>query len=124
MLKQLLNEARFSLTITTTGPLLIRSGHATLIGPDMTPVLTRRHDEWEVYLPGSSLKGVIRSHLEKVGRTVRDGIICNPFRKVGEPEAFCGAKLQQRKTSEEDEISPEIAYRNSCPICRLFGSTE
>ena len=38
-------------------------------------------DDWQVYLPGSSLKGVIRSHVEKVSRSLRDGVICNPFGK-------------------------------------------
>lgn len=123
MLKRLANEAHFTLTITTTGPVLVRSGHATLSGPDMTPVLTFRDDAWQVYLPGSSLKGVLRSHLEKVGRTLREGVVCDPFHKPPEPDAFCGLKFQARK-DEEEKITSQIAYRESCPICRLFGSTE
>ena len=56
MLKRLYNEARFMLTITTTGPVLVRSGHATLSGPDMTPVLTYRNNDWQVYLPEARSK--------------------------------------------------------------------
>lgn len=125
MLKRLVNEAHFTLTITTTGPVLVRSGHVTLTGPDMTPVLTYRDGDWQVYLPGSSLKGVIRSHLEKVGRTLqpRPNVICNPFHKYPDADAFCGNKFQHRKDNGE-KIDSEIAYRDSCPICRLFGSTE
>ena len=66
MLKKLVNEASFTLRITTTGPLLIKSGQPTISGPDMTPVLTFRNGQREVFLPGSSLKGVFRSHLEKI----------------------------------------------------------
>lgn len=148
MLKRLHNDARFALTITTTGPLLVRSGHPTLIGPDMTPVLTYRNEDWQVYLPGSSLKGVIRSHLEKVCRTLRPDppVVCNPFVKLSNkahvshgqlvcPEyadVFCGDKFERRsKETFEDtwrhtpeEISTAVAYADSCPICRLFGSTE
>ncbi|MBU1747441.1 MAG: CRISPR-associated RAMP protein [Chloroflexi bacterium] len=150
MLKQLVNEAHFMLTITTTGPVLVRSGHATLLGPDMAPVLTFRDGDWQVYLPGSSLKGVLRSHLEKVCRTLRpDPVVCNPFwllrdRATNEggrlvcsdyPEIFCGNKferrskpdftLQDRTWRHQDEtITSVVAYRDSCPICRLFGSTE
>ncbi len=40
MLKKLVNEAFCTLQITTTGPLLVKSGHASISGPDMTPVLT------------------------------------------------------------------------------------
>ncbi len=120
MLKKLVNEAKFSLTITTTGPVLIRSGRATLTGPDMAPVLTFRNGQREVFFPGTSLKGVIRSHLEKVSRTLNDGIICNPFDK-----SFCGEKLQERKRREykNNSLPNDLAYRESCPICRLFGST-
>ena len=45
MLKKLVNEAYFTLHITTTGPLLIRSGRANISGPDMTPVLTYRNGQ-------------------------------------------------------------------------------
>lgn len=123
MLKRLVNEAHFTLTITTTGPVLVRSGRATLLGPDMTPVLTFRDGDWQVYLPGSSLKGVLRSHLEKVSRTLKENVVCDPFHKVPEADAFCGDRLQRRKDSNE-EITSQVAYRDSCPICRLFGSTE
>jgi len=132
MLKRLVNETRFTLTITTTGPLLVRSGRATLIGPDMTPVLTYRNGDWQVYLPGSSLKGVVRSHIEKVSRTLRYDpfVVCNPFQtEVSVPDASCGKKLDERKKklkkqNREKEFTTEVAYKESCPICRLFGSTE
>jgi CRISPR-associated RAMP protein (TIGR02581 family) len=153
MLKRLVNEARFTLTITTTGPVLVMSGHATQYGPDMTPVLTHRDGEWQVYLPGSSLKGVIRSHLEKVSRTLKTDppVVCNPFWKLEDRakvqgrdlvcpdyhEVFCGNKFLRRgekkftldkktwrREEGEEKITSDIAYRDSCPICRLFGSTE
>ena len=38
-------------------PSMIRSGRATISGPDMTPVLTFRNGQQEIFLPGSSLKG-------------------------------------------------------------------
>jgi len=152
MLKRLYNEAHFTLTITTTGPVLVRSGHPTLSGPDMTPVLTYRNNDWQVYLPGSSLKGVIRSHLEKVCRTLRPEppVICNPFVKLKDKarvernhltcleyaDVFCGDKFERRSKDkfeaqdrtvwqhQAETISTEVAYADSCPICRLFGSTE
>ena len=48
MLKKIVNEAFFTLRITTTGPLLVKSGHASVSGPDMTPVLTWRNGKQEV----------------------------------------------------------------------------
>ena len=150
MLKRLVNEAHFTLAITTTGPVLVRSGHATLSGPDLTPVVTFRDGDWQVYLPGSSLKGVMRSHLEKVCRTLRPQppVVCNPFWTLANKakatngrlvcpeyaEVSCGDKFERRAKEEfslqpqtwrhgEEEITSEIAYHDSCPICRLFGST-
>jgi|Deesub1362B_J571_1020462.scaffolds.fasta_scaffold05285_2 CRISPR-associated RAMP protein (TIGR02581 family) len=154
MLKKAVNEAKFTLTIEATGPLLIRSGHATISGPDMTPVRTYRNGHWQVYLPGSSLKGVIRSHLERVCRTLNPsaGVVCNPFLRMeglekkaqiengrlicpDYPEVSCGEKFKVRSKKDrlikikgfqpmkQEELSNAQVYADSCPICRLFGST-
>ena len=148
MLKQLLNECRFSLTVHTEGPVLIKSGHPTVSGPDMTPVRTYRNGNSEVYLPGSSMKGVFRSHIEKVIRTLKDGVVCNPFVKTDPDsendqlicpnyaEVSCGDKFEvrQKETLEihrvqwqrhpkKEDLSNEAVYIDSCPVCRLFGST-
>lgn len=151
MLKRLINEARFTLILETAGPVLVKSGHAGISGPDMTPVRTHRGGDWQVYLPGSSLKGVVRSHIEKVARTLNPapGVICNPFRRLqredmredGERllcdpylDMFCGDKLHTRDAREQPPslsrwrrgrtpLDPEAFYAESCPACRLFGST-
>lgn len=149
MLQQLVNEARFTLQIKAEGPLLVRSGHATIIGPDMTPVLTYRGGEWQVYLPGSSLKGVLRSHLEKVCRTLRSGVVCNPFVQLKDRvqlangratcpdyhDVACSDKFEARQKGQvqvgnqkvrfdrsEGQLRNPVVYADSCPICRLFGS--
>ena len=139
MLKKLVNEAYFTLSITTTGPLLIRSGRATISGPDMTPVLTFRNGQQEIFLPGSSLKGVFRSHSEKVVCSLKQLVVCYPFFSNEDKEAdlsqrrrdyrdSCGAVFTQlAKQSNEERIKQEVqtdyVYANSCPACRLFGST-
>jgi CRISPR-associated RAMP protein (TIGR02581 family) len=138
MLKKLVNEAYFTLRITTTGPLLIRSGRATISGPDMTPVLAFRNGQQEVFLPGSSLKGVFRSHSEKIICSLRPRVVCYPFANSGEKEAdlverrrdyrdSCGAMFTRLARNEERrrelEARTDLVYRLSCPACRLYGST-
>jgi len=149
MLKRLVNELRCTVSITTTGPVLVKSGRASVCGPDMTPVETYRNGREEVYLPGSSLKGVIRSHLEKICRTLRPGVVCNPFVKTADvaqtqnghlvcpdfADVACSDKFEVREKGElrvgndrwrrqkEGELSSTTVYADSCPICRLFGST-
>src|SRR6266568_9273902 len=140
MLKKIVNEAYFTLRITTTGPLLIKSGQPTISGPDMTPVLTFRNGQYEVFLPGSSLKGVFRSHLEKVICSLKPRVVCYPFSGSESQEAdlsqrqrdyrdSCGAifTLRARQSDEERkrlEERTDLVYADSCPACRLFGSTE
>ena len=146
MLKRLVNECRFNLTIHTEGPVLVKSGHPTVSGPDMTPVRTYRNGKTEVYLPGSSLKGVFRSHIEKVIRTLNDGVVCNPFARTNPQrqgnqlvcpdyaEVSCGDKFEVRQRDQwrinnaqwrqkKEDLSNKDVYRDSCPVCRLFGST-
>lgn len=148
MLKRLVNEAVFPLTIKNRGPLLIKSGYAEVSGCDMEPVQTYRNGKLECYIPGSSLKGVLRNHFEKIVRTLNDkaGVVCDPFQKPnftggkGVPisceryeEVNCGNKFQLLKKEKSgnyknrNPINPsnenEYVYENSCPACRLFGST-
>ena len=74
------------------------------------------------YLPAASLRGVCRSHLERVLRTFDnpdDPRVCDPFEDaLNSPELSCSTALTERRKSEE--FHP---YRHSCPVCRLFGST-
>jgi CRISPR-associated RAMP protein (TIGR02581 family) len=138
MLRKLMNEAFLTLRITTTGPLLIKSGHASVSGPDMTPVLTWRNGKQEVFLPGSSLKGVFRSHLEKITCSLKPRVVCYPFEGNDDRQAdleqrrrdyrdSCGGMLNQVARNENNrrrlEERSDLVYAASCPACRLFGST-
>jgi CRISPR-associated RAMP protein (TIGR02581 family) len=139
MLKKLLNEAFCTLRITTTGPLLVKSGHASISGPDMTPVLTWRKGRQEVFIPGSSLKGVFRSHSEKVVCALKSRVVCYPFEGNDDKQAdlarrqrdyrdSCGGMFNRfSKINDENrrlmEERTDLVYDASCPACRLYGST-
>lgn len=139
MLKKLVNEAYCTLRITTTGPLLIRSGLATGIGPDMTPVLTNRNNQQEIFLPGSSLKGVFRSHSEKIACSLKSRAVCYPFFRENEKKEVdreqpqrdyrdsCSGYFTDLSKDEKSrdllERRTDLVYHDSCPTCRLYGST-
>lgn len=146
MLKQLVSEYLVTVHFVPEGPILVKSGIASLTGPDMGFVRVWRNGSPEVYLPGSSIKGVLRSHAERIARSlVPEGVViaCDPFqsarkaarRKGNELVASCGSCLEELVRSEvpeeyrlpdPDDQANEVnrrAYRDSCPICRLFGST-
>src|SRR5437016_13395168 len=125
MLKALVNEARLRLDITTQGPLLIKTGYATVIGADMAPVQTYRNGQQEVYLPGSSLKGIFRSHIEKVINSIQPKVACNPLSRPNDRDVRDDRQLYRLScgNSFSAETPQHKVYANSCPACRLFGST-
>jgi CRISPR-associated RAMP protein (TIGR02581 family) len=117
MLKKNCNEIRIDLTIRPDGPVLIKSGSVGL-GTDMAFVLTHRNGREEVYLPGTSLKGVIRSHCEKICRTLAEASTCQVFDSNNDNTTkymSCNGIIKDRK------ISSETAYKVACPACRMFG---
>ena len=88
MHKRLISECLINLEINTEGPVLVKSGAPGIAGSDMTPVVTWRQGvRPEPYLPGSSLKGTLRSHTERIARTICydesqwELGACNPFGK-------------------------------------------
>lgn len=105
-----LNRARFGLALEPRGPILVKSGIQT---PDPTrpqlEFVRSRHAELgdTVYLPGSTLKGVLRSHAERV--LLGQGLnVCTP---VGRDSRYV---IRQRE--------PKAVSSGQCPVCRIFGS--
>jgi CRISPR-associated RAMP protein (TIGR02581 family) len=101
-------------------PLLIKSGleagaDPTLLDLNFVRSTDSHSGKRTVFLPGSSLKGTLRSYSERIARTVRpDGgptWCCNPFANDS-----CG------KRTEKDD-SPASRYARACLACRTFGHT-
>jgi len=116
MLKRLRSECIVHLDIITDGPLLIKSGKTFATGLDMTAVRTLRGGKWEVYIPGSSLKGAVRSQAERIARTLSSHGCCDPF------GARSCSEILKNLRKQNDSLPAATAYRRSCPICKLFGS--
>ncbi len=111
MLKQLLNECVIDLAIKPAGPILVKSGLDTVRGPSMAFVKTWRNGDEEVYLPGSSLKGVLRSHAERITRTLKPEAACDPFTDINRIKKekehaemlFCGHRFKKREAWRKNE---------------------
>lgn len=116
MHKQLMNEAVLELAISPNGPLLIKAGGdggADPTHPDMEFVRTLQ----QIYIPGSSLKGVIRAHAERIMRSLQTPPgpgtgACDPLNR----DKACGSQLDAKEESS-------ARYAKSCFACRLFGNT-
>ncbi len=114
------NALRLTVRIRPRGPLLIKAGgvSANPALPDMQFVRTYHPDQGEtVYIPGSSLKGVVRGFVEKALRTLDDRDswrwACPTFPDEAES---CARRLR-------DETDTASVYRQSCGACRIFGHT-
>lgn len=111
------NSAVLRIRIETVTPLLIRAGDTGLDpgGSDLKCVRTR-HGAMDrtVYIPGSSLKGVLRSTAESMVRG-------HKWRGV---EGACDPLA--RGSSCSDRVPPDASsaevHRLHCLACRLFGS--
>lgn len=110
MFSRQMNQIRLDLSIVPNGPLLIRSGRqgADPTRPNLECVRTTVDGKPSVFIPGSSLKGVMRSHAERLLRS-EDLQITDTFSKDA-AQAF-------------DQGAPGVeTYAGSCPLGRTFGN--
>jgi CRISPR/Cas system CSM-associated protein Csm3 (group 7 of RAMP superfamily) len=120
MHKRLVNHCTIDISILPNGPILIKSGteDANPTKPDMEFVETYHKGGKTIYLPGSSLKGAIRAHAERIVRTV------GKDKPSSNSEALWASnplKLDEYKYLE-NEKDPQNIYRLSSFTDQLFGS--
>ncbi len=130
MLRKWLCQLDATLQLNPIDPILIKSGYATLDGPDMVPVSTMRDGKKTYFFPGSSLKGVLRSHFERIAPHPAPGSVCLPYydsRKerdfnvpVAEERTSYGCGFRGPADGRSDTSA--TAYHEACAACRLFGS--
>jgi CRISPR/Cas system CSM-associated protein Csm3 (group 7 of RAMP superfamily) len=124
MFRRWLNHATVHVAISPRGPILIKSGHETAdpTRPGMEFVRTRHAIYGDsVYLPGTSLKGSMRSQAERVLRGL--GIeICDPFND----RSRCRRGPQQEHSQHGSRRPPPPSsaeiFSIQCPACQTFGS--
>lgn len=112
MHKTLLNQACLRIVLKPRGPWLIKSGVEAPdpTRPGMEFVRTRHARVGDtVYLPGTSLKGALRSHAERVLQGI--GVqVCDPLDR----RLACKSPGGRHETP--------VVYKEQCPACRTFGS--
>lgn len=125
MHKRLVNHCTIDLNIIPSGTILIKSGRegADPTNPDMEFVRTYHQDGWSIYLPGSSLKGAIRAHAERIVRTV--GRETNPNDKTNlwanDPLNDSYSYLKDKHNKNKFLPSHEI-YQKSSFTDQMFGN--
>jgi CRISPR-associated RAMP protein (TIGR02581 family) len=130
MLKRLINHACIDFDIIPMDPLLVKSSQAAVSGANMAFVrIKRQQGKDEPFIPGSSLKGVIRSYAEKICRSLKEEPVpvCLPYEEPNEGgtnlQAACGLRFEKyKKNNKAKSPTSTQIYQLSCPVCRLFGT--
>jgi CRISPR-associated protein Csm3 len=121
MFRRSYNRAVLRLRVTTVTPLRIGAGEIALdpSGADLTCVRTRHAAHGTtVYIPGSSLKGVVRAAAEAAIRGQR--LVSGHIGACDDPldqRKSCGARHQNGLDTATHAI-----HKDHCLACRLFGS--
>lgn len=143
MHKAVFLEGSITFALQPDGPILIKAGESgggdpTL--PDMEFVRTYRNGDKQVYLPGSSLKGVVRAQCERICRTLdsegrnpgndNPPLADNPLGKgkeysdLKDTSYSSGAYIEgiSKKIKEKPDRTA-IIYRRSSLTSQMFGHT-
>ncbi|WP_413173179.1 RAMP superfamily CRISPR-associated protein [Anabaena azotica] len=118
MHKKFVNHCTIDLTIIPDGPILIKSGKegADPTKPDMEFVETYHAGGRTIYLPGSSLKGAIRAHAERIVRTVGEE------KPNSKKLPWANDPLNDKYDYLKNKSSSEI-YQLSSFTDQIFGNT-
>ncbi len=121
MHKRFVNHCTIDLTFIPDGPILIKSGEegADPTKPNMEFVETYHAGGKSIYLPGSSLKGAIRAHAERIVRTI------GTDKRPTNPNTLWASNplnLDEMKYLDNISDSQDI-YRLSSFTDQIFGNT-
>ncbi len=128
MHKRLVNHCTIDLVLKPQGPVLIKSGKegADPTNPDMEFVETFHAGGQTIYFPGSSLKGAIRAHAERIVRTIGSSEQPRELPSADRegPHPLWASDPLERQSYRyiEDEKDPQTIYRWSSFTDQLFGS--
>jgi len=116
MFSQTDNIAKLEISLMPDGPLLVKAREGLdPTHPDMEFVrLTTPYGD-SIYVPGSSLKGVVRSAAEALLRALgREA--CDA--------SDTGGTCPRLKKNLQDRRTRKLPYDQHCDICKVFGSTD
>ncbi len=102
-------------------------GSRTSLEPTGSDLPVIRSADGAPFIPGSSLKGVVRAETERILRAAKlPGLrACDPFAQPcvdrNKKEALLRQAMQKGEREQEVEFT-RLIWQNSCAVCRLFGS--
>ncbi len=121
MHKRLVNQCIIELSLIPDGPILIKSGKegADPTKPQMEFVETYHAGGRSIYLPGSSLKGAIRAHAERIVRTVGKDSNPNDSQILWASNPL---KKDEYEYLNDKKLTAPVIYQQSSFTDQIFGS--
>lgn len=121
LLHKFLNKYIISGTLYAKTPIHIGSGKEN-IDPVLVDNGILRNQKGEPFIPGSSLKGVIRSYIERLLKSE----VFTDFKAcliVNEPCDIkkMGEQIKESNLVINDEEEAEKIYSQLCDVCKIFG---
>ncbi len=125
MHKRLVNHCTIDFSIIPVGPILIKSGKegADPTKPNMEFVETYHAGGRSVYLPGSSLKGAIRAHAERIVRTVGSDKRPTLDPKSDKFTLWADDPLKNENYEYYKKLPSAEIYKQSSFTDQIFGNT-
>ncbi len=114
------NQARIQAVLEMQTALAV--GSRLSLEPTGTDMPVIKGPDGLPFIPGSSIKGVVRFQAERILRTWNqrpDLWACDPF---DTPCVPAKEKEQLLNTAKTDQAFAEAVWKKSCTACRLFGS--
>jgi len=106
------------------GPVMVKAGQEGL-GVDMLPLATGRDSDVALVIPGSSIKGALRSHAERIMRTLLNISSPGDQAKRGAnagPQASDGGAATASQTASEPGARRRFLLQLDVPLVRdIFG---
>ncbi len=113
MFKTAHNLMKLKVKITPQTPVLVASGKAfDVTHPDIEFIRVNTREDQTIYIPGSSIKGVLRAGMEAV---------LGENKKFADKICITSEKMCP-KIHEDKYKDKKVPYKSHCPVCRMFGS--
>ncbi len=105
-------------------PIHIGSSSKNSLNPIDVDNSVLKDNNGRAVIPGSSVKGVVRSYFESVLRSIDENKVCDVLDK----EKCCTCQEKAVKNLKDAKKSPEkyakVVEEESCDVCKLFGGRE
>lgn len=108
-------------SLTSTTALRIGAGQSSTATETNLPVI--KDALGAPYIPGSSFKGVLRSRIESLLRSINSAAACNPVLEDERCIHLDTMNEQKAKFKDDDLGLTQWVEEQTCLACSLFGST-